>query len=254
MSFSAEWLALREPADHAARDKNLLRQAALWAGQNPVILDLGCGTGATARAFSDVLPVNAQWRLVDSDSELLDRAAEEIGPTAKTYLLDLNEIEALPLEGVTLVTASALLDLVSEAWVNALVPKLDVPFYAALNYEGTMNWTPVGQLDEEIRIAFNTHQRTDKGFGPALGPDVAERSAEIFQNSGFEVDCADSPWQLGPGNGQLLFELIEGIAQAATDAGVKNATDWCCARQDNLSDTNCVIGHVDMLAMPTHIS
>ena len=47
MAFSAEWLALREPADRAARDAGLLRRAAAAAGPAPVIMDLGCGSGAT---------------------------------------------------------------------------------------------------------------------------------------------------------------------------------------------------------------
>jgi trans-aconitate methyltransferase len=75
MGFSAEWLALREPADHAARDAGLLMAAARAAGDSAVIVDLGCGTGSTRRAFGELLP-HADWRMVDGDADLLVRAGE----------------------------------------------------------------------------------------------------------------------------------------------------------------------------------
>ncbi len=47
MSFSPEWLALREPADHAARSAHLLSQVATRFGDRDAIsvVDLGCGAG-----------------------------------------------------------------------------------------------------------------------------------------------------------------------------------------------------------------
>ncbi len=251
MSFSADWLALREPADLAARDKHLMQQAALLAGPDPIILDLGCGTGATARALSGLLPPHTVWRLVDSDSGLLKRAAEQTGLSAETYLMDLNKIEDLPLEGVTLVTASALLDLVSEPWLIALIARLDVPFYAALTYDGTMSWAPTDPTDEEIKAMFNRHQHTDKGFGPALGPDAANRTIEVLQDAGFAVENAQSPWQLSHGMEEMVLELVKGIAQAADDAGAECATDWWQARRKSPHEISCMIGHVDLLAKPT---
>ena len=45
MSFSPEWLALREPADHAARSRALLAKVgAAFTGRTTLhIVDLGCG-------------------------------------------------------------------------------------------------------------------------------------------------------------------------------------------------------------------
>ncbi len=67
MGFSADWLALRDPADRAARDQTLARRAAEAAGPAPVIVDLGCGTGASWRALAPLLPDGARWRFVDND-------------------------------------------------------------------------------------------------------------------------------------------------------------------------------------------
>ncbi|MEM8775452.1 MAG: class I SAM-dependent methyltransferase [Pseudomonadota bacterium] len=254
MGFSAEWLALREPVDRAARHDGLLQRAANLAGDNPVILDLGCGTGATQRAFSGLLPNHSQWRLVDNDAGLLEQACSENEHSATTHKMDLNQIEALPLDGVTLVTASALLDLVSYAWVSDLVARLNVPFYAALSYNGIMSWNPTHEADNAVVEAFNSHQCTDKGFGSALGPDAAEHSAKIFSDAGFDVETASSPWHVGPSSKTLHVELIDGIAQAASEAGAQTAKDWRNARRENAQNSNCVVGHVDLLANPANTS
>ncbi len=49
MSFSAEWLRLREPVDHRSRDKALLARAAgyLSGKDEPVIYDLGAAPART---------------------------------------------------------------------------------------------------------------------------------------------------------------------------------------------------------------
>ncbi|MCH8465590.1 MAG: class I SAM-dependent methyltransferase [Roseinatronobacter sp.] len=250
MGFSAQWLALRDPADRAARDATVLRAAAKAAGPEPLILDLGCGTGATWRALSPFLPEGTRWRLVDNDPDLLRLAAAQIGPDAETVLADLADSAALPLDGVTLVTASALLDLVSEAWLHALVARLDMPFYAALSYDGQMQWVPEHPQDGAITRAFNQHQRRDKGFGAALGPDAGPRALAAFGAAGFSVQQAQSPWQIGPDMAQLHQELVAGIAQAAQDIGLRDAPDWAHMRQSQMAQAFCTIGHVDILAIP----
>ena len=258
MGFSAEWLALREPADHAARDTGLLRRALRAAGPDPVILDLGCGTGATVRALAPHLPKGAVWRLVDNDDDLLNRAAhaaDTAGASAQTNCLDLNDLEALPLEGVTLVTASALFDLVSEQWLRALAARIKTPIYAALSYDGEMSWEPADPVDDPVTAAFNRHQTGDKGFGPALGPAAVAQGAAIFRDAGFEVAQADSPWTLGPQEATLQRALVAGIAEAASEAAPSEAAaarvrDWGAMRNARAPDTYCRIGHGDMLAIP----
>jgi SAM-dependent methyltransferase len=250
MAFSAQWLALRDPADLAARDVSVLRAAAQAAGPKPLILDLGCGTGATWRALSPYLPEGTRWRLLDNDPALLQIAAAQAGQGAQPVLADLADIAALPLEGVTLVTASALLDLVSENWLHAFVARLDMPFYAALSYDGQMAWRPQHPEDGAITAAFNAHQRGDKGFGAALGPDSGARAVAAFAAAGFSVQDAQSPWQIGPDMAQLHAELVAGIAQAAQEAGAADAPAWAQARLEQVAQAHCKIGHVDILAIP----
>jgi hypothetical protein len=246
MGFSAEWLALREPADHAARDAGLLMAAARAAGDTAVIVDLGCGTGSTRRAFGELLP-HADWRMVDGDADLLVRAGGE------GYCLDLNHVEALPLEGATLVTASALIDLVSAEWLDRLVARLAglrLPFYAALSYDGVMGWTPALAEDSGVTSAFNRHQRGDKGFGPALGPAAVDHAAQRLRAAGYDVHEAQSPWVLGPDQEDLQRALLPGIAGAAAEMGADGADGWCKARLEAVQAGTCRIGHRDLLALP----
>ena len=253
MGFSPEWLALREPADHAARDTDLLRSAALAAGSNPVILDLGCGTGSTVRALVPFLANSAKWRLVDNDANLLELAGAEAGENSSLHSQDLQELDKLPLDGVTLVTASALLDLVSRKWLVELASVVGVPVYFALSYNGVMSWNPEDQFDEAVTKAFNTDQQTDKGFGKALGPQSVEVASEIFAASGFEVKVADSTWRLGAKDEKLQGELVAGIASAALKAGEPSAKKWGAARTAAAAKSSCNIGHGDILALPKSV-
>lgn len=253
MGFSADWLALREPADHAARDAALLSAAADAAGPHPVIVDLGCGTGSTIRAFDGHLAGQAQWRLLDNDPDLLVHAARAAGGQATTHQIDLRDLDTLPLDSATLVTASALLDLCSQEWVEGLAERLarhNLPFYAALNYDGVMQWIPSDPADAQITQAFNRHQRQDKGFGPALGPDAANIIAKIFAAAGYRVLQADSPWHLSAAHAALQGELVQGIAQAASEAGAEKAMAWGDSRKAAVSTAVCHIGHRDILALP----
>jgi len=116
--FSAEWLALREPYDLAARNA-LVRDAVANAflGQAAIsVVDLACGAGATPRALGPHLPPRQSWRLVDNSLSLLARAFTPGHPphvTVTTTPIDLARDLELALDGpLDLVTTSALLDLV----------------------------------------------------------------------------------------------------------------------------------------------
>ncbi|TVP73037.1 MAG: methyltransferase domain-containing protein [Rhodobacteraceae bacterium] len=254
MGFSAEWLSLREPADHAARDRALALQAVRVAGARPVIVDLGSGTGSTLRALGADMGPGARWHLVDHDANLLAQAAERAGgANMQTHICDLTDLDALPLVDATLVTASALLDLCSEAWLAGLAQRLaarGLPFYAALSYDGVMGWDPADRADGAVVAAFNAHQRGDKGFGPALGPEARAAAGRIFADQGYVLHEADSPWQLGPDQAALQDAFLGGVGDAATEAGAAEARDWLARRRACIAQSACRIGHSDLLAVP----
>jgi hypothetical protein len=134
--------------------------------------------------------------------------------------------------------------------VEELAQHLKVPFYAALSYSGVMRWAPADPRDDTITGFFNRHQRGDKGLGPALGPEAAEHAAKAFTAAGFATHLADSPWQLGPVMAPLQCELTDGIAAAAAEAGAAGATAWGRDRRELAPRSTCMIGHIDILALP----
>jgi SAM-dependent methyltransferase len=251
MSFDAAWLDLREPADRAARDSRLLAAAGAWLANvaAPLALDLGAGAGAMPRALAPFAPPGLRWRLVDNDPRLLALAAART-PGAETLRMDLAELDALPTDGVRLVTASALLDLVSEVWIEALADRLvaaGMAVLATLSYDGQLAWEPSAAEDAPTASAFNRHQRRDKGFGPALGPDAAAALATALRRRGYAVRLAPSPWRLGTEQAELIAALAAGIAEAAAEEECALAPAWGQARR---AARGCIVGHIDLFAVP----
>lgn len=246
MSFDTAWLDLREPADHAARNGDLLNRFAQYLPTSPKIIDLGSGTGSTLRAVSSLRP-DADWLLTDNDPVLLDEAKRR-APEVSTLEVDLAGDLAKALAGdADAITASALIDLVSEAWLDELVGLAKGRMiYIALSYDGHEQWSPSHPHDDEIFTAFQTHQRGDKGFGASLGPDAVAYFEEILKTAGYIVETAASPWNLQPG--PLMDALANGVAGAAMEAGVdtKIAEQWVRARQDSSA---CSVGHIDLLGI-----
>ncbi|NBN63149.1 methyltransferase domain-containing protein [Microvirga tunisiensis] len=262
--FSKDWLALREPADRAARDPDLVAALAahLAARSEPRLVDIGCGTGSTWRALKDLLPPTTRWLLVDHDPALLAEAARQVEGDARVRLLqhDLNDLDGLPLDDVDVVTASALFDLVSEPLVVQLADRLAATrtgLYAALNYDGDMRWQPADPLDAVMVELFNAHQRTDKGLGAALGPDATACLERHLGARGFRVLTGPSPWRMAKGQIHLQGELIEGMRQPLTEmaAGRVSGQDigrWIDRRLADiaLSGSSALVGHTDLLALP----
>src|SRR5262245_34965818 len=69
----ADWLALRERFDHAARSGVLTRAVAdhLPRGRPIRVVDLGTGTGSNVRYLAPRLERRQEWLLVDGDAAVL---------------------------------------------------------------------------------------------------------------------------------------------------------------------------------------
>ena len=74
-----QWLALREPADAAARAPDLVElvRRQLPSDGTLVVHDLGCGSGSMGRWLAPQLAGPQHWVLYDRDAQLLDRAAAD---------------------------------------------------------------------------------------------------------------------------------------------------------------------------------
>jgi hypothetical protein len=265
--FSADWLTLREPYDRRARNPAVLDAVAASLKPHSAVrvIDLACGTGSTLRALGPHLPVRQCWKLVDNDPDLLARAtaappANDIAVT--TTLLDLNRDLEAALDGsADMVATSALLDLVSEPWLDRLavaVAARAIPLYAALSYDGRTAFTPSDPFDAAIATAVNAHQRTDKGFGPALGPAAAAYAIARFEAFGYSIVHGASDWTMGPGpdDRDMQTAILDGWANAAAQMRAlqnEDITAWLARRRAAVAGgrSSLYVGHVDFLAIPS---
>jgi len=263
--FSAEWLALREPYDLRARNSPVLAAvAAAFADQPAVaVVDLACGAGASLRAIGPHLPARQSWRLVDNDLGLLARTAGLAQPprlSVQARAVDLARDLEPALDGpLDLITCSALLDLVSEQWLERLAVEAAarrLPVYAALSYDGRATLLPSAAFDAEMVAALNRHQGRDKGFGPALGPQAAALAAARFEAVGYGVMQGRSDWVFGPADKSIQDTILAGWATAAGELGdvpLDRIAAWFTHRRELVADgrSRLQIGHIDLFATPT---
>lgn len=266
-SFSADWLALREPADHAGRPRALTAAMAAALVGRPATraVDLAAGTGSNVRYLMPLAPHIQHWTLVDHDPALLAQAwrlltplGQAAGRSFDVRSGDLTALDTVSLEGCALVTASALLDLVSEDWLRALARRCreaGVAVLFALTYDGRIACDPVDAVDERVRALVNQHQLGEKGFGPALGPDAARVAEACFRAEGYAVQVAPSDWMLTPDMRELQRQLVDGWASAATAMAPDEAAaieGWRRRRQTHIDkgQSRLRVGHVDLTARP----
>ena len=278
--FSAQWLALREPADHRARDHALqnkvceqLANIARTEQRAVRLIDLGCGSGSNLRALATSLPAQQHWTLVDYDPLLLaaaraallnwadqvisDSAILTISKSNKTIEIEFAQVDlARDIERVLawpadVITAAAFFDLVAETWLVRFCQALRTTLYTVLTYDGSEQWQPTHTADDRMLKAFHAHQKTDKGFGVAAGPDATSIMQRELTARGFQVTLASSPWKIDQTEAAFIAALATGSAAAVRETGLLNQQDveqWLAAR---ITAQHCQVGHWDILATPS---
>ncbi|MDN0198493.1 class I SAM-dependent methyltransferase [Streptomyces sp. S.PNR 29] len=227
--YAPEWLQLREPADASARAHDLLdplriRLANLPGKAGVAVHDIGCGTGSMGRWLAPLLDGAQHWILHDRDPYLLHfaavasprSAADGSRVTVETRRGDVGRLTAHALAGASLVTASALLDVLTREEVDALAAACagaGVPALLTLSVAGRVDLTPSHPLDTEITEAFNAHQRRTG----LLGPDAVNAACEAFSERGATVLVHPSPWRLGPAESELTAQWLRGWVGAAVE-------------------------------------
>ncbi|HEX5608941.1 MAG TPA: hypothetical protein VFX45_02475 [Solirubrobacterales bacterium] len=261
------WLALREPADAAARARDLAEalERALPAGGSRVIHDLGCGTGSMGRWLAPLLGGPQHWVLHDRDDDLLARAAADApGPaadgaavTVATKQTDLARLDSDDLAGASLITASALLDMLTGEELEQLAgicAGAGCPILLTLSVVGQVELAPAEPLDRRVAAAFNAHQRRTTRRGKLLGPDAPEVAAEEFRRLGAEVIVSPSPWRLGPTHSELTAEWLTGWVDAACEQEpelVGECEPYARRRleQARAGELAVTVGHADLLVL-----
>ena len=282
--FSAQWLGLREPVDHRSRNQALQVQVINYLAQVKTVYpgsvhvtDLGSGTGSNLRALAPHLNSIQYWTLVDYDQTLLQVArstllawadseiesAETSSTQVKTLSIRklnktiivkfkcvdlLNDYQAVLNEPSDLITAAAFFDLVAKPWLTKFCASLSKPLYTVLTYDGNEKWSPPELIDADILKAFHQHQRTDKGFGSALGPTASECLQSLLSDQQFTTVCAPSPWILNHQDSALIKQLSIGTAEAVREMAslaVTSVNQW---EQSRMHASRCEIGHIDIFS------
>jgi hypothetical protein len=251
----ADWLALREPADAAARSVELVDRLRL----DPPLLvhDLGSGTGSMARWLTPRLPVPQHWVLHDRDADLLARAAGTLPPgiTAESRVGDLSRLTSADLAGASLVTASALLDMLTAAEIERLVAACaGLPTLLTLTVVGAVAFNPPDPRDAAVAAAFDAHQRRTVDGRRLAGPDAVDVALTAFRNQGIAVETRETPWILR--SGPLALAWFEGWIGAALeqDPGLSpQLSGYVATRVQQLrgGPLELSVGHLDLFAPGT---
>jgi hypothetical protein len=267
---STDWLDLREGADAAARSRELVGELGrhLPASGVRVIHDLACGTGAMGRWLAPLLPGRQHWVLHDRDAALLDVAAARCpGPAADgapvdvaTRSSDITRLAAGDLAGAALVTASALLDLLTRDELGGLLDvcvAVGCPLLLTLSVVGHVELAPADALDARVGAAFDAHQRRMTGRGRLLGPDAVAAAVEELCLAGREVLVRRSDWRLGDADAGLAATWFGGWIAAACEREPELADEAGAYARRRLRAAQAgglvvTVGHTDLLALPRH--
>ena len=212
------------------------------------------------RWLAPLLPGPQHWVLHDRDAELLALAEGRArrGVTVETRLSDVTRLGRDELAGATLVTASALLDLLTRDELTRLIDVCagaGCPVLFALSVTGRVQLLPPDPLDARIAAAFNAHQRRLTPRGRLLGPDAVEAAVEGFRGMGAEVVVRPSPWQLGAAESDLAGEWLTGWVDAACEQEPALVSEADLYRRRRLSEAaagalSVTVGHADLLVLP----
>jgi len=266
--YAPQWLQSREGADAAARATELLDPLRIRLANLPgrstdlVIHDLGCGTGSMGRWLAPRLDGAQHWILHDRDPYLLHfatvgaphAAADGSRVTVTTQRGDIGRLTADALAGASLVTASALLDVLTGDEIDRLAAACTaagVPALLTLSVVGRIELAPAHPLDEEMAEAFNAHQRR----GELLGPDALTAACEAFGRYGATVRVHPSPWRLGPDDAALTEEWLRGWVGAACEQRpdlTARAEPYLRSRLKAAAagELRVVVHHSDVLVLP----
>jgi hypothetical protein len=225
--YDPSWLALRESADARSRARDLAGLAAkAVTGQHRIVVhDLGCGTGSMLRWLAPLLPGPQHWVLHDRDVDLLHIARGAVphqvpggALTVEARLGDATWLTPAELAGASLVTASALLDVLTrdEVWRLAhACAATACPALLTLIVAGRVELEPGDPLDHVVGAAFDAHQRRVVNGRRLLGPDAGPVAEDAFRELGGRVEVRASPWRLGPEDADLAAAWLVGWVGAA---------------------------------------
>jgi hypothetical protein len=265
----SQWLALREPADAAARAVELVEELRPYLPTHGVMAvhDLGCGTGSMGRWLAPKLSGPQHWVMYDRDTDLLalaetdlpDQASDGAAVTVETRRCDITRLDPEELAGACVITASALLDMMTADELERLVATCagaGCPVLVTLSVTGHVELTPTDPLDRCVADAFDAHQRRTTGGRRLLGPDAVTAASEQFARLGLDVLHRPSPWRLGPGQSALSVAWLTGWLAAAREQRPELGPALSAYAPQRMAEAaagrlSVTVHHLDLLVRPT---
>lgn len=286
--FEADWLALREPIDAAARSPAVLRPLldALGSRQALQACDLGSGTGSMIRFLAPRLGVPRQrWLAVEPDAALLARAPEvwkragwQLSESGTGFEARLDgvavSVEPCPralhqLDGpgaaCDLVAAHAVADVVSVDDLARALRLLLRPgglAYLGGTYAGATSFRSAeGETDPDEALVIERFHTSMDARPWVPGSQAARLVPEVLERAGLALLARDrADWRVGPEAAGFVGALLDMVERAAAS--------WClpgegprvaawAARQRGLLKAGRLTlhaAHVDLLAAAPHES
>ncbi|HEX5336525.1 MAG TPA: hypothetical protein VFW55_11625, partial [Propionicimonas sp.] len=185
-------------------------------------------------------------------------AADGAAVTIETRQRDITRLNPVELADASLITASALLDMMTADELERIVATCagaGCPTLVTISVIGQVELTPVDPLDAHIVGAFNAHQRRTAGARRLLGPDAVSAAADAFARLGFDVLVRPSPWRLGAAQAALAAEWFTGWVSAACEQRPELTTAVAVYVRRRLAEASTgrlsiEVHHHDLLARP----
>ena len=222
-TFSKSWINMRVEYDEASRSSVLVDHLNKLSKKHEIdLIDFCCGTGSF---LMWALNKNISFQnciLVDYDIKLLKSIKSNLRTHLKSkYTIQSNTnnlnllikknsktISSVSIEkydcdeyshknkNFHIISYSAALDLMSKSSIDIALKKIKKNniLYFSLCFNGLVKWTPTNTFDKYILTFFNNHQRSDKGFGNALGYKSIESLRKKSVKLNLNITVADSPW------------------------------------------------------------
>lgn len=267
IEVSSDWLALREPEDARARSRELALAAAGRLAPGPMVIhDLGSGTGSMMRWLAPLLPGPQTWVLHDWNADLVDYATNGGVPldrerrpvSVRTRTGELAHVRPDDLDGASLVTASALLDVLTAEELRAVTRAsiaVGCPVLLSLSVTGEVRLDPRDPRDDAFGAAFNAHQQRPVSGRRLVGPSGVALAQRLFIEAGWNIRPAATVWRLGDHDPRLLDQWFDGWLDAALEQRADlqvEAADYRALRSSQLrrGALSAVVVHTDLLAWP----
>jgi hypothetical protein len=218
------------------------------------------------RWLAPLLPGPQTWILHDWNASLIKQAIEGVPPrdrdntavSVRSQPGNLADLRSTDLAGASLVTASALLDVLTSRETHAIVNAClgaRCPALLSLSVTGDVRLTPQDEFDAAFERAFNAHQLRSTDGRQQLGRYAAPIARGLFTQSGWNARPSTTVWRLDRRRPRLLREWLDGWLDAAVeqDPGLRAAaTRYRRLRTSQIERGTLAVHvrHVDLLAWP----